>query len=562
LAAYPRFRLTAKNAPAITEICLRLDGIPLAIELAAARTKVFPPEQIAARLDDRFRLLTGGSRAAMERHQTLRALIDWSYDLLSESERALLRRLSVFAGGWSYEAAQAVCGNRFGEEVLDTLARLADKSLVVVEERMEEPEGRYHLLETIRQYARDKLYEASEAEQARDCHLDYFVHFAEAAEPKLRGAEQMEWLERLETEHDNMRTALAWSLESDKRDAALRLAGALFWFWHTRGYSSEGQDWLAKALALDERERERAAAAGENSPSRAEQARRAKALAGAGMLLAYSFTDFETAGKLLEESLRMWRALEDKWWMAVVLNVSVLSTILVGESEGARTRIEEGVALARQVGDKWALVVILGSLGRVLQDIDVRAAQPIAEEQVAVARSVGDKSLLTRALRNLADIYYLLGDPKAIPVAEEALATARAIHDKFELALTLWVLAGLTSLQGELDKARTYAMQLLALSREIGTVMYVGFATISLAYVACASGQAERGVRILAAIVTLARRVGIDAGMYSGAVGNMFKQIQERAQAQLGTEAFQAAWVEGQQLTLEQAIALATSDQS
>jgi predicted ATPase/DNA-binding SARP family transcriptional activator len=172
LEAYPPFRLTEKNAPAITQICLRLDGIPLAIELAAVRTKVFPPEQIAGRLDDRFRLLTGGSRTALERHQTLFALIEWSHNLLSEPERVLLRRLSVFAGGWSFEAAQAVCGDGLDDEVLDLLALLANKSLVVVEGQIEAAEGRYHLLETIRQYARDKLLASGESEQVRDRHLD------------------------------------------------------------------------------------------------------------------------------------------------------------------------------------------------------------------------------------------------------------------------------------------------------------------------------------------------------------------------------------------------------
>jgi predicted ATPase len=177
------------------------------IELAAARIKVIPPEQIATRLDDRFRLLTGGSRAALERHQTLAALIDWSHDLLSEPERTLLRRLSVFAGGWSLDAAQAVCNGVLAEGTLETIARLADKSMVVVEGPLETAEGRYRLLETIRQYARDKLFASGESEQLRDRHLDYFLRFAEAIDPKLRGAEQLVWLGRVETEHDNLRTA-------------------------------------------------------------------------------------------------------------------------------------------------------------------------------------------------------------------------------------------------------------------------------------------------------------------------------------------------------------------
>ncbi len=260
MAAHPSFRLKEKNASAIADICRRLDGIPLAIELASARTKIFPPEEIAARLDDRFRLLTGGSRAALERHQTLFALIEWSHNLLSEAERVLLHRLSVFAGGWTFEAVQVICGDGLGNDVLDLLAHLVDKSLVAVEKETEE--ARYRLPETIRQYARDKLFEAGEAEQIRDRHLEYFLHFAETAEPKLRGAEQLVWLERVETEHDNLRTALGWSLESSKSDIVLQLAGALSYFWQLRGYWSEGQRWLEDTLVLAEREQRRGSGGG------------------------------------------------------------------------------------------------------------------------------------------------------------------------------------------------------------------------------------------------------------------------------------------------------------
>ncbi len=251
MLAYPSFRLKERNASAVTDICRRLDGIPLAIELAAARTRVFPPEEIAARLDDRFKLLTGGSRTALERHQTLFALIEWSHNLLSEPERVLLRRLSVFAGGCSFQAAEAVCGDGLNDDMLDLLTHLVDKSLVAVEAETEA--ARYRLPETIRQYARDKLYEAGEAENIRDHHFDFFLRFAETAEPKLRSAEQIEWLARVDTEHDNLRNALAWSLESGKSESALRLAGALGYFWELRGVG-EGYKWLNDALALAERE--------------------------------------------------------------------------------------------------------------------------------------------------------------------------------------------------------------------------------------------------------------------------------------------------------------------
>ena len=250
LAALPGFVVTSQNAAALAEICRRLDGIPLAIELAAARVRAFSVDQIAARLDDRFRLLTAGQRTAMPRQQTLRATVDWSYMLLSDPERALLRRLSVFAGGWAFEAAEAVAAGDgiHTYAVLDLLPQLVDKSLVIAEEQR--GAVRYRLLETIRQYARDRLQEAGEAERTRDRHLTYFLQLAEEAEPKLRGSEDRLFLVRLEEEHANLRLALEWGLTPSARgDAALRLSGALTWFWWLRSYHDEGRRWLARALA-------------------------------------------------------------------------------------------------------------------------------------------------------------------------------------------------------------------------------------------------------------------------------------------------------------------------
>jgi predicted ATPase len=347
--------LTARNAAAIVQICLRLDGIPLALELAAARTRVFPPEQIAARLSDRFGLLTGGSRTALPRHQTLLALIEWSHQLLSETERVLLRRLSVFAGGWSWEAAQAVCGEGLGEEVLDPLVRLADKSMVVVDEPLEAAVGRYRLLETIRQYAREKLLEAGEAEAVRERHLEYFLRFAEEAEPRLRGAEQLVWLERVESEHDNLRTALAWALERGKRDRPLELAGALSYFWVLRGYVSGGYKWLDDALALWEREQSEKGAAGTDPATPVERAHRAKALYAAGLLHVVTL-NLKRARTMVEESLRVWRDLGDTWWMAVALERVGFLSGFAGDLQTAFAHLEEGVSLARGVEDRWRCV--------------------------------------------------------------------------------------------------------------------------------------------------------------------------------------------------------------
>jgi predicted ATPase len=226
-----------------------LDGLPLAIELAAARVSAMTVDQIATRLDDRFRLLTGGSRTALPRQQTLKALIDWSWDLLSDVERTLLRRLSVFVGGWTLEAAEAVVTDDAlaASNVLDGLTQLVNKSLVVMEDQG--GAARYRLLETIREYARDRLIQAGEAEAVRSRHLDFFLQLAEMAEPGLRRADQVEWLARLEMEHDNLRMALKWSLHHEALEAGWRIAGDLARFWYLRGYWNEGREWLERLLS-------------------------------------------------------------------------------------------------------------------------------------------------------------------------------------------------------------------------------------------------------------------------------------------------------------------------
>jgi len=561
IAAHPSFRLKEKNAFAIADICQRLDGIPLAIELAAARSKVFPPEEIAARLDDRFKLLTGGSRTALERHQTLFALIEWSHNLLFEPERVLLRRLSVFAGGWSFGAAQEVCGEGLSNEVLDLLTHLVDKSLVTVDEETEE--ARYRLPETIRQYARDKLYESGEVEKIRDRHLEFFIRFAEQAEPKLRSAEQLEWLNRVETEHDNLRAALAWSLESGKSDRALQLTGALGYFWQLRGYLSESQRWLEDALALSEREQREKVASGETyTPTRAEMAHRAKALSVIGPNNLATM-NVKSAHTLAEQGLRLWREQGDKWWTAVALATVGFILELEGDVQTAIARIEEGVSLAREVEDPWPLAVCLSRLGDALKATGAAArARLILEEGVAAARRVGDKSMLSDVLRELAPLYYAEGDfTTAARVMEESLAEARAIRSIFYVMLALFQLVIISCLQNDLAKAKGYCVELWALVRETGSPFAAMFAILTFGLVALFGGEPQRGVRLFAAFeVLLGQQLGMKLPE-SDPTSLVVRQALAKAQAQLGPAAFQAAWTEGQQMTMEQAIALATENE-
>ena len=562
IAAYPSFRLKEKNAPAVADICRRLDGIPLAIELAAARTKVFPPEEIAARLDDRFKLLTGGSRTALERHQTLFALIEWSHNLLSEPERVLLRRLSVFAGGWTFEAAQEVCGEELGDDVLDLLTHLVDKSLVAVEAEMEA--ARYRLPETIRQYAREKLFESGESEQVRDRHLEFFLGFAETAEARLRGAEQLEWLNRVETEHDNLRTALAWSLESGKSDRALRLSGALSYFWLLRGYFSESLRWLEDALALSVREQSKNFATGIYIPARTEKAQRAKVLYAAVMAY-FASMNVKSARTVFEESLRLWRELGDKWWMAAVLQYAGIVMGMEGDVQTALARDEEGVLLAREVGDPWLLASCLIRFGDDLKatGTDMAAARRSLEEGVAVARRVGDKAVLSEGLRELGSVYYGTGHlTEAASVIEEALAEARAIGSIFSVILALAELVIISCLQNDPLKAKGYCLELWAIGKETGSPFMALFALIASGVTASFGGEPGKGAHLLAATEMMLRKSGVNfVSIGESPFVKAYKQALEKAQAQLGPAAFQAAWAEGQQMTPEQALALATEDE-
>jgi len=574
-AVSSNFSVTKQNAAAIVRVCERLDGVPLAIELAAARARVLTVEQIAARLDDRFNLLTSDNpTTVIPRHQTLRAAIDWSYDFLSGPEQKLFRRLSVFAGGFTIEAADAICSDEVlaPHRVFDVITELVDKSMLVADSAGR-VETRYRLLETMREYALEKLMASAEIDEARKRHLDYFVQFAEEAEPKVLGAEQLAWLKRLEAEHDNLRAALQWSLASDNSQAALRLAGAVFWFWYLRADWSEGLGWLEHALALDEREqsRRREAAGRDYTPSPAEVAHRAKALCGAGLLQWEASVKLDAGHARLEEGLRLWRALDDKWWLAVALVLS--SAGLVSMTEGgivtARTRLQEGVALAQQVEDKWPLATCLYALGMALIWVDLAAGRTkldkgraLLEEGVAVARAVGERATLSSALLNLALVFHFQGDDQAaLTLGEEALAAAREIGSKIEIGLTLYTLGAITLALGNHLEATAYFVETLTLGRATATTMLIALAVAGTGGVAGTIGASKQAARLLGAAAAISRSVGMSLnltvwGAMSGPVYDSFIQI---ARAQLDEAGFETALQEGQALTLEQAIEEAQS---
>lgn len=345
----PGFQVTEDNAAAIAEICRRLDGIPLAIELAAARTPVLSPQEIARRLDDRFRLLTSGRRTALPRQQTLGALIAWSYDLLGSEERLLFRRLAVFAGGFTLEASEAVCaadpraGRLEAPDILNSLAGLVAKSLVIAEEGAT---TRYRLLETIRAYGRQHLADSGEEVALRDRHLAWCLELCRRAEPELIGAHQREWFNRLSAEHDNVRAALAWGLEHAPREM-LEMAKSLYWFWQARGHATEGRAWLDTGLARPE-------------ASEADALRQG-GLLGAGSL-AWLLGDHAAARRQLAESAEIAARIGDRRGRAIALTILGHSMVFAEDFVGARAVLEESVAIAREVGDPFVLARSLGTL--------------------------------------------------------------------------------------------------------------------------------------------------------------------------------------------------------
>jgi predicted ATPase/class 3 adenylate cyclase len=545
LLARADFQVTNQNASTLASICYRLDGIPLAIELAAARVRFLSIEEINHKLDQRFRLLTGGSRTALPRQQTLRSLIDWSYDLLHDPEKLLLQRLSAFAGGWTLEAAEQVCAGEGAEhqEALDLLTSLADKSLVVVEQN--DGHTRYRLLETVRQYARERLLESGDGEAVRERHRDYFLALAEEAEPKLLGAEQAEWLRRVEGEHDNLRSALEWSLAEAGSQEDLRLCGALNRFWSTRGHLAEGRKWCARILAK------------EGAAERTLEC--TKALNAAGSL-AWHQTDYPAARALLEESLAISRELGDRAGIAQSLNTLGNVAIEQGDYPAARVLYEESLAIRRELGDRRGMAGLLCNLGIVAYERgEFTAARALSEEGLAISRELGDRGRIADALNNLGDVAIEQGDyPAARALSEESLAIGRELGDRDGIASSLHSLGGVAYLQGDLASARALYKEGLENRRELDDRLGIARALEGLAAVVADLGSSLRAARIWGAAERLREEIGTPL---SPTERSHYDQRGAAARAAVGDDAaFDRAWQEGRALTLKQAIELASEE--
>ncbi len=579
----PTFQLTQENARAIAELCVRLDGPPLAIELAAARITLLPPGALLARLSQRFQLLTGGARTLPARQHTLHNTLQWSYDLLTTQEQRLYRCLCVFVGGFTLAGAEAVSKLSSETELeavstLDALASLLDKSFLLPE-KQEGEEPRFIMLETIREYGREVLADSGEAEAIQRAHAAYYLALAEEAEPRLTSPEKGEWLERLQQEHENLRAALLWLVEHNEQEAALRLGAALGRFWLMRGLLSEGRTELARALA--------GSRGGVATPVRA------KALHAAGALASLQ-GDIEQSEALCEESLALLRALRDLRGSATCLASLGHLTLQRSGYAAARPLLEEAVTLFREVDDKYAIASVRVNLaaGFLLQG-EYAKARALAEEAVVLSREGGDSWHIANSLWFLAYVFLFQGAlTQARALLEESLALSRQEGYKEAFAFALVVSGQVALQQGDAETARSRLQESLALFKELGNRQNVAQSLVGLAWVslvqgddaaahalleeslalfkavghkwfiavclvgfgvlATAQGEAVWAARLLSAAEVLCKAI-------NGALPPSVRARQEftiaAARTQLGEEVFTAAWAEGRSMTLEQVLA-------
>jgi predicted ATPase/class 3 adenylate cyclase len=545
-AMQPGFALSDQNRAAVAQICQRLDGIPLALELAAARLRLFSAEQIAARLDDRFRLLTGGSRTALPRQQTLRALIDWSYDLLPGAERQALSRLSVFAGGWTFEAAEAV----LGPDALDLLSHLVDKSLAVAEEPRQSGERRYRLLETIRQYGRDKLLESGEAPAVRDLHLQAYLRFAVEAEPKLDGPQMLPVLDQVEAELDNIRTAMEWALQRDPQ-AALQLAASLPRFWQSRGKLTEGRRWLGDSLTRFD-----TLAPTEEDSGRRWQALKAKGLSAAGTL-AFGQGELNAARALLEESAALARTTGEQMTLAKALSMLGYVEVWLGDGEAAEAVLEEALQCAHTTDDKRMIAAIKAiqstQAARLLGDFS--AAWTHAEESVRLSRELGnpwDSAISIFGLGTMAT--FQENYDLALAYFEEGEMLFRQLGDRNMVNATQSERAHIERRLGHYSQAVALYSKTLLGWQELGNLAALAHELECLAFIAIAQNQAQRAALLLGAAEIL--REGVDAPMTANERLE-YDQNTAALRAQMDARAFSQAWTLGRAMPVEQAIQLA-----
>ena len=591
-AAQTDFELNGSNALAIGQICQRLDGIPLAIELAAARVNALSAEEIAARLNDRFRLLTSGSRTSLPRHQTLRASIDWSYNLLSADEQVLLQRLPVFAGGFGLRAVESICGEGLQDDTLEILSRLVQKSLVVVKL---DDEPRYRLLETIRQYGLEKLARTAEDSAVRDRHLGYYLSIAETVAPRLHGPEQMQALGALDRELGNVRAALEWSLDDGRIERGMQLASALMWYWERRGYFSEGREHLDRLL---------------NRPEASPRTLiRAQALVAIGLLtnsLAAVWVGGSKAARpYLEEAITIAQEHGPAGKRLWVLALTFLSNSVYPENRDlGESQYAEAWAMVQELNEPWIRALMLHQRAHWLEErADVEQAENAFEECMQLFGTVGDqrwKSILENDIAM--SVFFRKGEnAEARQLLEENVSYFRETRDRMHLCFALGHLARVLRVEGDHERGKECCLEELGIARELGSKLLLvdpthnlGFCAlqdgdlpsarsflveslelgqamddqtqtyaplVGLGCLAVAKSQLQSGVRIFGTVDRLLGGMpfGAEPGMPAGSQPNatIYERFLLKARRQLGESAFPAAWNEGRALGVEQAILLA-----
>jgi predicted ATPase/serine/threonine protein kinase len=494
------FALNADNAQAVAEICFRLDGLPLAIELAAARIKLLPPAAMIKRMENTLKMLTGGARDLPARQQTMRGAIAWSYDLLDDQEKTLFNRLSVFVGGCSLEETESVCNSEGDLEIdfLDGVTSLVDKSLLRLKEH-EGSEGRFSMLQTIREFGLEQLSESGEADAMRSHHLNFYMRLAEQAESELIGASQPSWLARLEEEHDNFRAALLFSKQSDKLESGLRLAGALWRFWDVRAHVSEGRAALDDLLNLST-----------NVQVPAEV--RAKALNGAG-ILAGNQGDYARQTAILEESLNIYKELDDRSGIAQSINNLGSIAYSQGDYERAQELYTESLNLRREIGDSWSIA---------------------------------------NSLNNLGGVAFLRGDcDTALSLHSESLALRRTLGDKRGISMSLNNMGEVAQQQQNFRRASELFAESLAIRRELGDRFFIVSSLHNLAEVACSQHDYERGAKLFGASEVLREMIG--APLPAEKRVN-FERYANEARDVLGRADLKSAWSHGRAMSLDEAI--------
>jgi predicted ATPase/class 3 adenylate cyclase len=500
LAVSPRFQVTDENAAAVAAITARLDGLPLAIELAATRTKVLTPQQMLPRLQERLSILTSGPRTLPERQRTLRDAIAWSHDLLGDSERELFASLSVFTGGWTLRSADAICGgNGLGPDLLDGMTSLVDQSLVRRSGTDEHP--RFYMLETIREFGQEQLRERGEFDDLRRRHADHFLGLAVEAEAHLAADDQVVWLDRCDREHANIRAALRWGIEAGEADRVQEAAGALWRFWQQRDHLAEGRAWLQEILAM---------------PSAGPSAARAKALIGAGGL-AWWQQDRETAGVCYEEAVTIERELGDPVRLGEALYN--LSFVVAGENiQSAAEMLEESLELFRRAGHEPGVAEVLSML--VIRDAEAGKWEPV------IAR------------------------------LEETTSIWRGLGNRLHLAFDLVWLAFAYGRVGRRADAWSTGLDALNLFCAVDNPTGIGITFTDLAFLATWEGRHEDAIRLAAASRAISERVGGPPGAFAGLLEG--DPVAE-AKAHLSEDVAQRAWDEGFAMSLDEAVALARS---